>query len=310
MPLKKPEDRYWDEGVMLVQGCTKCSPGCDNCWSIPLTRRFQHEHKIAEGKNWTGLIRTRPDMLKRFNTRKPKVFAIWNDLFHEDVPFEFIDNVIFMIRGEGHTYSTSKKNIYLILTKRVERMLGYFAHSRYISRRYNYHPWTNQWPLDNVYFGLTICNRQEADEKIPIFLQVPGKKFLSIEPMLGEINLTYLPGEKIHSWGQSHHVLNALDKIDAVILGGETGTGARPMHPDWVRSVRDQCAAAGVPFFFKQWGEWAPDCLCSTKKPHKDTPRPQPGKMGCMFRCGNKAAGRLLDRRTHDDLPWRNNGLK
>lgn len=91
--------------------------------------------------------------------------------------------------------------------------------------------------------------------------------------------------------------------LDWVICGGETGSGARPMNPDWVRSLRDQCQEATVPFFFKSWGEWAPDCLCGTKKPHPETPRPTPGHMGCMFKCGKANSGRSIDKRTWDEVP-------
>jgi protein gp37 len=145
----------------------------------------------------------------------------------------------------------------------------------------------------NLWTGLTVCNQEEADEKIPVFLEVPGKKFLSIEPMLGPIDLDATCGP-CHCWRDG--------SIKAVILGGETGPGARPLHPEWVRSVRDQCQSADVPFFFKQWGEWvhytqycfgvgAP-CLSSVKVENE------------LYRVGRKAAGRLLDGRTHNDLPW------
>jgi len=149
----------------------------------------------------------------------------------------------------------------------------------------------------NVWPGLTICNQQEADEKIPVFLQVPGKKFLSIEPMLGEIDLSEWMGRAPHPVDCGHSY--AFSVFDAVILGGETGPGARPCHPDWIRSIRDQCAAAGVPFFFKQWGEWAIGESKDFRRYPEDISTGQ-----YMIRVGRKAAGRLLDGRTHDELPW------
>ena len=162
------------------------------------------------------------------------------------------------------------------------------------------------WPFENVHLGLTVCNQEEADVKIPIFLQVPGKKFLSIEPMLGPIDLCNVTDCLCHCDGCLNMSPNT--RIDAVILGGETGPGARPMNPDWVRSVRDQCAAAGVPFFFKQWGKW----LCSTQMvqgTHRDTgvycwPWEKSGDTTMMVGVVHPCAGRLLDDRTHDDLPW------
>lgn len=94
-----------------------------------------------------------------------------------------------------------------------------------------------------------------------------------------------------------------LPGLDWVICGGETGPGARPMHPDWVRSLRDQCQSARVPFFFKSWGEWAPNCLCGAKRPHPIIQRPTPGHVGCMFKCGERRAGRLLDGVEHNEFP-------
>jgi len=277
--------RYWDEGIQLVDGCTPCSPGCDHCWSAGMTRRlkdnipdeFGFTHHLTHNGIFNGKISLNPWFLKRFNTHKPKVFAIWNDLFHEDVPESFLDDT-FM------TINANIKNIYLLLTKRPVYMRNYL---RQISEDF----------LINapIYFGLTVCNQQEANEKIPIFLQVPGKKFLSIEPMLGPIDLSRDCIEDKYHGG-----IPMICCFDAVILGGETGHGARPLHPDWVRSVRDQCAAAGVPFFFKQWGEYIPIDDDKTGG-HKHLTLI--GKQW-VDRVGRKKAGRELDGCFHDDLPW------
>ena len=237
---------------------------------------------------FNGLVETRPERLSiPLKRRKPTVYAVWNDLFHEAVPFEFwVDAYKAMAFSAFHTF--------LVLTKRPRRMLEWYA--------------TCPCPLPNIYHGLTVCNQQEADEKIPIFLQVPGKKFLSLEPLLSDIDLHLCLECQVDPWECHEHL-----RVDAVILGGETGPGARPMHPDWVRSVRDQCAAAGVPFFFKQWGEWLPVGEMPTSEF-----RPI-GKNDALSRfhlwgdfdksvsmkIGRRAAGRLLDGRTHDDLPWR-----
>jgi protein gp37 len=232
-------------------------------------------------------IEVHPDRLKRFNTRKPKVFAIWNDLFHDAVPDDFIDEVYGVIGLLDNTY--------LILTKRPARMESTL--NRLIKS------WSAICKRDvmlpnNIWHGLTVCNQQEADEKIPIFLQVPGRKFLSIEPMLGPIDLERpLPGPDINGVCQPWMIQG---DIDAVILGGETGPGARPLHPDWVRSVRDQCAAAGVPFFLKQWGEYVPVDNNNPIGKHLTLIGKQ-----WVDRVGRKKAGRLLDGRTHDELPWR-----
>lgn len=273
--------RYWDLPWSLVDGCTPCSPGCDHCWSAAMTHRWNFHWtnfknnfpgQKPTGVRFNGKITVRPERLTiPLKRKKPTVYAVWNDLFHEAVPDTFIGRSLSTAIGEyRHTF--------LVLTKRAERMASL------MSRFYAEAGKKELRRAINVWCGLTICNQEEADAKIPIFLQVPGKKFLSIEPMLGTIILEdyypslgkpYLRRDYLRQ-SVSPLTLNVLkDRIDAVILGGETGPGARPMHPDWVRSVRDQCMAAGVSFFFKSGGSsWEPE------------------------------QRRLLDGRTHDDLPW------
>ena len=309
-------EKYWERALSWVDGCTPCSPGCLHCWSAGMWHRFHktteegHEEewltdciidatgdlsdwrKVPKRIEFNGLIKTRPDRLSiPLKRRKPTVYAVWNDLFHEKVPNVFVHSAGSVI------YDSMDRHKYLILTKRPERMLSYALANRF-----------RWWPFENAYSGLTVCNQQEADEKIPIFLQVPGKKFLSLEPLLSDIDLHLCLECQVDPWECHEHL-----RVDAVILGGETGPGARPMHPDWVRSVRDQCAAAGVPFFFKQWGEWLPVGEMPTSEF-----RPI-GKNDALSRfhlwgdfdknvsmkIGRRAAGRLLDGRTHDDLPWR-----
>lgn len=195
---------------------------------------------------------------------------------------------------------------------------------------------------DNVWLGATIVNQAEADRDIPKLLAVPARvRFLSMEPLLGPVTL---PFDRIAQWNGlavEHNQTNAAASIDWVIAGGESGPGARPMHPDWARSLRDQCAAASVPFLFKQWGEWHTDSfLLSTGEPvfrqfgsfqqwvnkastwvnggicldrHGNELRNGGDFMRArdtdafpvttMHRVGKRAAGRLLDGRTHDEFP-------
>jgi protein gp37 len=311
--------RYWDLPWSLVSGCTPCSPGCAHCWSAAMTKRFDRKVIKTPGQRdiieksrfisaagmFNGKTKTHPDRLDiPLKRRKPAVYAVWNDLFHEEVPSLFPHHAnVRMAQCPQHTF--------LLLTKRP-----------HVLRK------RKMPPIDNVWLGLTVCNQQEADEKIPVFLQVPGKKFLSIEPMLGPIDLRNIPGPE--KWKldalQFPDGVNGSSIIDAVILGGETGPGARPMHPDWVRSVRDQCAAAGVPFFFKQWGEWFPGKMVPYEEKHSYGRWGWISRKGgevdhylsrqfeddshheLMLRIGRKNSGRLLDGRTHDDLPWRSNG--
>jgi protein gp37 len=177
--------------------------------------------------------------------------------------------------------------------------------------------------------GITICNQPEADRDISKLLALGCPNFLSIEPMLGPVDLTAI---RVPLAGESYTEGNVLAHkdslnlgapraaIDWVICGGESGPQARPMHPDWVRSLRDQCAAAGVPFHFKQWGEWTPGENVERQRGTVDTAflwddgwHVYPLNLATdhghiddqpdLYRVGAKAAGRLLDGRTHDEFP-------
>lgn len=284
--------RYWDRAWSLVDGCTPCSLGCEHCWSATMAMRFGYfvdrdgNPFIVEGGKFTGEILTHPNRLSiPLKTQTPTVFAVWNDLFHEAVPFNFIHEAFGTMRQ-------TPQHTYLIITKRASRMAEVVTQ---ISKMETL-GWAKGF-YSHLYFGLTVCNQEEADAKIPVFLKVPGKKFLNIEPMLSMINLR---DEHYHNGGTDPYF--NLKYFSAVILGGETGPGARPMHPDWVRSVRDQCAAAGVPFFFKGWGEHVPSYTSGGLQiiPGVDYKEESGGKLA-WYRRGKSP---LLDGRTHDDLPW------
>jgi protein gp37 len=171
------------------------------------------------------------------------------------VPDDWIDSVFaVMALAPQHTFQ--------VLTKRVERALATISSlafrglvSSYYDRlvRPEASPWDVEemhsvlWPIPNVWLGVTAENQQRANERIPLLLQIPAAvRFVSVEPMLGSVGLARL-------FPSAYGMRN--DRFQ-VICGAETGPGARPMHPEWARSLRDQCQAAGVPFFFKQWGEF------------------------------------------------------
>jgi protein gp37 len=224
---------------------------------------------------------------------------------------------------------------WMILTKRPERILDLVARAQKLAQGVDQvfpgnetalTEWLGWWLCGkapaNVWLGTTVEDQVRADQRIPALLQVPAAvRFLSCEPMLGPVDLTRVswPDKGEHRvdvlrfgyWSNGPlGFVNHSDMWDLyghpihwVIGGGESGPHARPCHPDWVRGLRDQCSAAEVPWLFKQWGEWAPDCLCHRSKGCRETSRPAPGRPGCMFHCGKSAAGRLLDGQIHDGYP-------
>lgn len=240
-----------------------------------------------------------------------------SDLFHENVPDETRDR-IFAVMGfaSQHTFQ--------VLTKRPEQMRAYMAaleddawrlpaalegivEARKISDAFM----DAEWPLPNVWLGVSVEHQAAADERIPLLLQTPAAvRFLSCEPLLGPINFRWAPYAH-QAMGQTHrqyleergqiNEYESLRQIDWVIAGGESGPGARPMHPAWARSLRDQCTAANVPFFFKQWGEWAPaDDFASEVQEHYDV---LGRTSGASIRIGKKRAGHLLDGAEHYAFP-------
>jgi len=249
-----------------------------------------------------------PDRLDDpFRWRKPRLVFVCSmgDLFHEDVPFLSIATV-WQIMSIAHQHT------YQVLTKRPDRMLEFFDWGR------GRFPWCTDSILPNAWLGVTAENQEQANKRIPVLLHVPAAvRFVSVEPMLGEMDLNpYFPG-----YGASCD-----SKLDWVICGGETGPGARPMHPQWVRFLREQCQGADMPVFFKAWGDWCPEShteLFTTDNsmrwgvltrdgefyenitPWNGRNEISPDYEAIMYRIGKKAAGRLLDGRIWDEFPGR-----
>ncbi|MCP4515067.1 MAG: phage Gp37/Gp68 family protein [Delftia sp.] len=231
-----------------IRGCSRASEGCRNCYAARMATRLSGPGRpyegLAAGGQWTGKVRVVESELDRpLRWRKPRhVFVCsMSDLFHEKVPDQAVMRVWnVMAESTAHTFQ--------VLTKRPRRMR---LHSL---RRWGLGPQV----LPSVWLGASAENQETLDERVPHLLRTPAAvRWLSCEPLLGPLDL--------RPW---------LDRLGWIVVGGESGPGARPMRPEWVRDIRDQCIAAGVPFFFKQWG--------GVRK---------------------KEAGRLLDGRTWDERP-------
>ncbi|MCX7062812.1 MAG: phage Gp37/Gp68 family protein [Gammaproteobacteria bacterium] len=323
-------------------GCTKVSPACDHCYAERDTKRFGRVEwgagkprvrtsaanwKLPERWEkqafwfrscshcgWRGELPSggacgvcpRCGWAAATNPSRRRVFcASLADWLDNEVPIEWLVDLLDLIRRTPNLD-------WLLLTKRIgiwrgrlQSVLDFRPGSGAGALAFN---WLDGRPPANVWLGATVINQAEADRDVPKLLAVPARvRFLSIEPMLGDIRLgswlqlspsaAFLAGkvtQEMPAWTRIGST-----RLDWIIAGGESGPHARPMHPDWGRSLRDQCAAAGVPFLFKQWGEWAPvdPCMPSELQESEELA----GKLvDGMHRVGKKAAGRKLDGRTHD----------
>lgn len=209
-----------------VTGCTEVSAGCAHCYARRMAKRLQAMGQPHYANGFT--VTCHDDALDiPLHWRKPaRIFVnSMSDLFHKDVPVEFIARVFdVMKRCPQHTF--------MILTKRPELIAGY--------------------KLQNIWLGVSVENQKAADDRIPLLLRVDAAiRFLSCEPLLGQLDLSRYLWDKRTVYPASNL---PSEKLHMVIVGGESGPHCRPMELDWARSIRDQCKAAGVPFFFKQAG--------------------------------------------------------
>lgn len=318
-------------------GCTKISPACDHCYAAEWDKRYNGgEHWGAGVQRKRTSIQTRNAPYRwarkaRETGERPRVFCCsLADVFDHEVPREWRTELFRVILD-------TPELDWLLLTKRIGNAYNMSQRALWAN---GFHPGMNHSLPDNVWLGITVVTQAEADRDIPKLLNVPAAvRWLSMEPLLECVDLTLIQpqaGEYLDVLDQVEAALYAdeprsLPAIDWVVAGGESGPGARPMHPDWVRSLRDQCGAAGVPFLFKQWGEYAPAChhyesgdvereealeephaLVSERagRWHVGTPGTaefHDGQPPCdtyiMHRVGKKAAGRQLDGVTHDEFP-------
>lgn len=297
-----------------VVGCSIISPGCTNCYAMRMAARLQKMNRTGgctgyvnhydgttqeskAGPVWTGKVALAPEKILRqpLSWKRPRRIFVnsMGDLFHEDMPDEFIDRIFaVMALAPQHTFQ--------ILTKRADRMRAYMRGERqwWTRRPLNDALGTEvlalgyqgplellRWPLPNVWLGVSVEDQARADERIPLLLKTPAAvRFISAEPLLGPVNLVsdlggtlWIGGQRgcggLHQHGgragetihgeyhasdprllHHHHDNRCLPGLDWVISGGENGP--RPSHPDWHRGLRDQCASAAVPYHFKGWGTW------------------------------------------------------
>lgn len=250
-----------------ITGCSKISEGCTNCYAERMAKRLKGRYGYSADDPFKVTFHANK-LEQPLHWRKPRMIFVCSmgDLFHENIPFDsysFDKILITMARCPEHTF--------ILLTKRPLRMKECFDRwqaGKAVFPLIGNHERDNRicykWPLPNVFCGVTAENQKRADERIPILLQIPAKvRFVSVEPMLGPINLTLRNSGVmiIQNQGISFNNWNTLtgkcgelstSKLDWVIAGCESGTKRRPAKIEWFRNLRDQCVDAGVPFFLKQ----------------------------------------------------------
>jgi protein gp37 len=250
---------WCDETWNPVTGCTKISTACDNCYAERMSKRMAGRFGYPRDESFRVTMHL--DKLSQpMRWKKPRrVFVVsMGDLFHEAVPSDYIAAIF-------STMALATQHTFMVLTKRPQRMKYWMEWA--VNAPHDLAPIRDTWPLPNVWLGVTAEDQEHADDRIPVLLSIPAAKhFVSCEPMLGAIDIKkYLEPSwsdycEYHDYGATSTTPDECPgcsfgpSLDWVIAGGETGPRARPMHPDWVCSLRDQCVEAEVPFFFKQWG--------------------------------------------------------
>ena len=289
-------------------GCDKVSQGCKNCYAEVMHKRLRgmgqkkYQHKFL-GELWMH----EDELMKPLTWKKPRTVFVdsMSDLFHKDVTWNFLDKVFAVMVLTPH-------NTYQILTKRAEEMSLYFAQGKErLVERWEHATYElgltdknddpdspachvfnlceDQWPRPNIWLGVSAENQETLNERLPFLLSVDAHiRFVSYEPALGPIQLL----DAVKS-------LTDIRKLSWLIAGAESGSKARPSHPDWFRSVRDQCKDAGVSFFFKQWGEWWPGLRGRLYR--AKTIDYTDGQQ--MVKVGKKESGNLLDGVQHLEYP-------
>jgi protein gp37 len=260
-------------------GCTPISAGCDLCYAEGWAKRTgQAELWHGERRRTTASYWQQPlkwDRQAAAAGKRRRVFPSLCDPFDNQVPTRWRDDFWHLIDQTPHLD-------WLLLTKRPQNIPKMLPDPRAAVRA-----WGNGWR--NVWLGVTAEDQEHYSERYGHLSSVAARvRFISYEPALDWLRIDWVPSPRVF-------------KPDWIICGGESGPGARPINPAWVRMVRDHCRQFGIAFFFKQWGEWAP---CSYGEPHSDNAAIERNLGGCwMLRVGKKHAGRDFDGRSHDEFP-------
>ena len=266
-------------------GCAKVSPACENCYAEKWSKRVgkklwgtNAERRFFSDNHWREPLKWNHEAEKN-KTRKRVFCASMADVFEDREDLN-------VWRSKLWDLIANTPNLdWLLLTKRSEN-IGKLT------------PWNSNWP-GNVWLGATIENQEIADAKIPYLLKHPAKvRFLSCEPLLGNLDIS--------KWLCSNSKFDIKSKNQCVywvIVGGESGSKARPTNPIWIKSLRDQCVKAGVPFLFKQWGAWSPADSQDTEKQKTLKFSSNNDNTITLIKKGKKAAGRKLDGQVWDQIP-------
>lgn len=284
-------DRVWNP----TTGCNKVSQGCKNCYAEVMHKRLMKMYPEKYAKPFLDGAFSHIDSLTiPAKWKKPAMVFVnsMSDLFHGNLSFEFI-NAVFSVMADidRHTYQ--------VLTKRPERMVEFFEWKK---NQNGGIPWQ---PSNNVWLGVSVEDQATADSRIPLLLQVNARvKFLSCEPLLGPIQFKPIA----HNTSLGIIKATAIEfGIDWLIIGGESGYNARPLNPDLVRNIIDQCRSGRyIPIYFKQWGEWVPNNHSFTKIDYSKTKNKYKDLIADgmqYFKVGKKLAGRLFNGKEYNQFP-------
>jgi len=311
--------QWCDKTINPVIGCKKISPACDNCYAITMSRRLQsmklrgYDGVVAKNKeevmDWTGRLNFVPsELLKPKQWKKPKRIFLGSmtDIFHKDIEDQWLSEILNMIID-------NPTHVFMILTKRADVME---------KRMKEWYTSSKNKVIKNLWLGVTVENQEQAISRVPYLLHtIASKRFVSVEPLLEEINLSMLitenGGDRLRTvidpiitgthtvWDGAKLIIETdFNKLDWVIVGGESGSKARPMDPNWVLSIKEKCEQGEVPFFFKQWGEYIDESQITHKEQYKgNTFSFLTNGALVLYRCGRKLAQDLINGKQYHAFP-------